>query len=46
MDIGSDIKPVIADEVEYPGNDQRLPHKTVSFKESDLAAADGENGVK
>lgn len=42
MDIGGDIKPVIAieeDVIEYPANDQRLAHKLVSFKESDLAVA-------
>ena len=37
-----DVKPVIAveeDLIEFPGNDQRIPHKNVSFKESDMAAA-------
>ena len=38
-----DMQPVIAvedDVIEFPGNDQRIiPHKNVSFKESDMAAA-------
>ena len=39
-----DIQPVIAvedDVIEFPGNDQRIiPHKNVSFKESEIAAAE------
>jgi len=39
-----DMQPSIAveyDVIEFPGNDQRIiPHKNVSFKESDMAAAE------
>ncbi len=43
-----DVIAVEEDAVEFPGNDQRMPHTLVSFKETDLAnaAVEGNNEVK
>ena len=43
-----DVIAIEEDAVEFPGNDQRMPHTLVSFKETDLAnaAVEGNNQVK
>ena len=42
MDVGGDVKPVIAiedDVIDFPANDQRLVNKLVSFKEEGMEGA-------
>jgi len=43
-----DVIAVEEEAVEFPGNDQRMPHTLVSFKETDLANSyvEGKNQVK